>query len=112
MTATVAAPVSGPGVAHLRSPEDALLRVEHLVVEFRSRAGTVQAVTDASFDVQEGETIGLAGESACGKSTTGRSVLPLPRPTSRPIPTNAPSLPTMTTSVLTTVPPPIPRISP
>jgi peptide/nickel transport system ATP-binding protein len=60
-----------------------LVRVEDLVVEFPA-AGTrkVHAVSGVSFDILEGETLGLVGESGCGKSTTGRAILQLPRPTS------------------------------
>ena len=43
--------------------------------------GAVKAVDDVSFDVYQGETLGLVGESGCGKSTTGRTVLQLYRPT-------------------------------
>jgi peptide/nickel transport system ATP-binding protein len=72
----------GAGTAHLRDG-DALLRVEHLVVEFPAGTGhTVHAVSDVSFDVFEGETLGLVGESGCGKSTTGRTIVQLTRPTS------------------------------
>jgi peptide/nickel transport system ATP-binding protein len=66
--------------AHLR--DDALLSVEHLTVEFPTGRGTVHAVSDVSFDIRRGETLGLVGESGCGKSTTGRAVLQLPPPTS------------------------------
>jgi len=72
--------MAGSGTAHLRS--DALLRVEHLVVEYPTRAGTVHAVSDVSFDIAKGETLGLVGESGCGKSTVARSILQLPPPTS------------------------------
>jgi len=75
--------VAGTGTAHLRPADDALLRVEELVVEFPV-AGTVQkvhAVSGISLDVLPGETLGLVGESGCGKSTTGRAVMQLPRPT-------------------------------
>jgi peptide/nickel transport system ATP-binding protein len=72
----------GAGTAHLRDG-DALLRVEHLVVEFPAGTGhKVHAVSDVSFDVFEGETLGLVGESGCGKSTTGRTIVQLTRPTS------------------------------
>ena len=59
-----------------------LLRVRNLVVEFPSRPGTVKAVSDISFDLKRGETLALVGESGCGKSTTARAVIQLPRPTS------------------------------
>jgi peptide/nickel transport system ATP-binding protein len=75
--------MAGSGTAHLRDPEDTLLRAENLVVEFPvGRTGLkVHAVTDVSIDVREGETLGLVGESGCGKSTTGRALMQLPRPT-------------------------------
>jgi peptide/nickel transport system ATP-binding protein len=65
--------MAGSGTAHMRT-EDLLLRVEHLVVEFGSGRNRVRAVSDVSFDVARGETLGLVGESGCGKSTTGRAV--------------------------------------
>ena len=42
----------------------------------------VNAVSGISFDVLRGETLGIVGESGCGKSTTGRAIMQLPRPTS------------------------------
>jgi len=75
--------MAGIGNAHLRDGEDVLLRVENLVVEFPAGRGQkVNAVTDVSLDVLKGETLGLVGESGCGKSTTGRAILQLPSPTS------------------------------
>src|SRR4051812_25394011 len=60
-----------------------MLRVENLVIEFPAgRTRRVHAVSDISFDVLPGETVGLVGESGCGKSTTGRAIVQLPRPTS------------------------------
>jgi oligopeptide/dipeptide ABC transporter ATP-binding protein len=70
-------------------PENHLLRVENLVKYFPVRAGLfqrvvahVQAVDKVSFFVREGETLGLVGESGCGKTTVGRSILRLIEPTS------------------------------
>lgn len=73
--------MAGSGKAHLR-PES-LLRVEDLTVEFPTGKGqVVHAVSGVSLDVVKGETLGVVGESGCGKSTTGRAIIQLPRPTS------------------------------
>ena len=52
---------------------EALLRVEHLCQYF----GPTKAVDDVSFDIKKGEVFGLVGESGCGKTTTGRSIIKL-----------------------------------
>jgi peptide/nickel transport system ATP-binding protein len=75
--------MAGSGTAVLRERDDIVLSVEHLVVEYRAPHGAkVHAVSDISFDIARGETLGLVGESGCGKSTTGRAIMMLPRPTS------------------------------
>ena len=75
--------MAGTGKAHLREDQEILLRVEDLVVEFPAgRNRKVHAVSGISFDVKPGETLGLVGESGCGKSTTGRAIMQLPHPTS------------------------------
>jgi oligopeptide transport system ATP-binding protein len=60
-----------------------ILRVENLKEYFRSGGHTVvKAVDGISFNIYEGETFGLVGESGCGKSTTGRTIIQLYKPTS------------------------------
>jgi oligopeptide/dipeptide ABC transporter ATP-binding protein len=54
-----------------------LLEVSHLRVEFPSSRGVVKAVDDVSFTLHRGETLGLVGESGCGKSTTARAIVGL-----------------------------------
>ena len=58
-----------------------LLEVKNLKKYFATKAGPLCAVDDVSFDVARGETLGLVGESGCGKSTTGRAILRLHEPT-------------------------------
>jgi peptide/nickel transport system ATP-binding protein len=76
--------MAGSGTAHLRPENEALLRVEDLVVEFPAgHTGLkVHAVSGISLDIKPGETLGLVGESGCGKSTTGKAIMQLPRPKS------------------------------
>ena len=76
--------MAGTGKAHLRGEGEALLRIDDLIVEFPvGRTGLkVHAVSGISLDVMQGVTLGLVGESGCGKSTTGRAIMQLPRPTS------------------------------
>jgi len=66
-----------------------LLRVKNLVKQFPIKGGLlsrevarVHAIDGVSFDLAQGETLGLVGESGCGKSTTGRLLVQLPPPTS------------------------------
>jgi oligopeptide transport system ATP-binding protein len=68
---------------------DVLVHIDDLVMHFpiyrgviRRQVGAVHAVDGVSFDIKRGETLGLVGESGCGKSTTGRTILQLYRPTS------------------------------
>jgi len=86
--------MAGSGTDHLRDvdpqgdgPGDVVLRVEHLVQEFPAgrsggRRQVVHAVSDVSLDVRRGETLGIVGESGCGKSTMARSMVQLPPPRS------------------------------
>ena len=52
--------------------KDSILEVKNLHKRFTSKGITVRAVSDVSFDVKPGETIGIVGESGCGKTTLGR----------------------------------------
>jgi oligopeptide transport system ATP-binding protein len=77
------------GTATAGNGAKTLLSVQHLKMHFpitqgiilQRQVGSVKAVDDISFDIQEGETLGLVGESGCGKSTTGRAILQLYKPT-------------------------------
>ena len=60
---------------------DKLLEVKHLKKYFNTKNGLLHAVDDVSFDIERGETLGLVGESGCGKSTIGRAILRLHEPT-------------------------------
>lgn len=77
------------GASNGANNKEVLLRVENLKKYFpitsgilvQRHVGDVKAVDDVSFHVYRGETLGLVGESGCGKSTTGRTILQLYRPT-------------------------------
>jgi len=80
-----------PGAERRRDVNAAapLLEVRNLVKHFRvagglfgGRSGLIRAVDGVSFELRRGETLGLVGESGCGKTTTGRCILQLERPTS------------------------------
>ena len=74
----------------MNTSDGVLLSIRNLVkhfpitrgIIFQKQIGAVHAVDDISFDIHQGETLGLVGESGCGKSTTGRTILQLYRPTS------------------------------
>jgi oligopeptide transport system ATP-binding protein len=73
----------------MTASNETLLRVDDLTMHFpiyrgvfRRQVGAVRAVDGVSFEITRGETLGLVGESGCGKSTTGRAILQLYRPTS------------------------------
>ncbi len=67
--------------AGIQEDPDVLLRVEHLKQYFMSGAGVTKAVDDISFFIKKGEVFGLVGESGCGKTTTGRTIINLYDPT-------------------------------
>ena len=63
-------------------PQKALLTVNNLVVEFRmGRRTKIHAVSGVNFNIDFGETLGLVGESGCGKSTVARAIVGLQKPT-------------------------------
>jgi peptide/nickel transport system ATP-binding protein len=59
-----------------------MLRVRNLKKYFQTPRGSLHAVDDVSFDIAEGRTLGVVGESGCGKTTTGRAILRLVEPSS------------------------------
>ena len=74
--------MAGSGTAHLRTDVPRVLTVDGLVVEFPvGKRQKVHAVSDVSLDLAAGETLGILGESGCGKSSAGRALMQLPPPT-------------------------------
>ena len=67
---------------HNQESDTAILQVRNLKKYFQTPKGNLHAVDDISFDIQKGKTLGVVGESGCGKTTTGRSILRLIEPTS------------------------------
>src|SRR5262245_51389425 len=65
-----------------QSNNNTLVNVRSLVKHFPTDDGAIRAVDSVTFDIFKGETLGLVGESGCGKSTTGRCILRLIEPTS------------------------------
>ena len=59
-----------------------ILEVKNLKKYFQTPKGMLHAVDDVTFTIEEGKTLGVVGESGCGKSTTGRAILRLHEPTS------------------------------
>ncbi|MCP5453784.1 MAG: ABC transporter ATP-binding protein [Spirochaetaceae bacterium] len=62
---------------------DKLLEVKNLKLYYHTSKGAVRALDDVSFDLYKGETLGLVGESGCGKTTTGVALLKMPSPPGR-----------------------------
>jgi len=57
--------------------DEVILKVEHLCMYFGKGNYVKKAVNDVSFDIKKGEVFGLVGESGCGKTTTGRTIIRL-----------------------------------
>ncbi|MEL7645119.1 MAG: oligopeptide/dipeptide ABC transporter ATP-binding protein [Anaerolineaceae bacterium] len=73
----------------MKTDNDILVKIEDLVMHFpiyrgviRRQVGAVRAVDGVSLEIRQGETLGLVGESGCGKTTVGRTLLQLYKPTS------------------------------
>ena len=95
--------MAGRGHSALRDvDDDTVLRVEDLVVDFPiGRTGlVVSAVAGISLDVRRGETLGIVGESGCGKTTTGRAIMQLPAPSSGTVRFEGTDLTTLSTKAM------------
>ena len=79
-----------------------LISIKNLKKYFKVPSGTLKAVDDVSFDIYDGETFGLVGESGCGKSTCGRTMLRLYEPTGGEIIFNGENICKMSYSQMTT----------
>jgi oligopeptide/dipeptide ABC transporter ATP-binding protein len=71
------APGEGSEWDRIERAEEPLLAVDDLQTRFDTEAGVVRAVDGVTFEIQEGEILGLVGESGCGKSVTSRSIMSL-----------------------------------
>jgi len=60
---------------------DTLLSIQDVTVEYTTQGKRFPAISEITLDIAEGETLGLVGESGCGKSTIGRAIIQLPKPT-------------------------------
>jgi peptide/nickel transport system ATP-binding protein len=86
----VTEPTPAAAAANGSADDEPLLRLHDLVKEYpitagailQRKVGSVKAVSGVSFDVPEGQTLGLVGESGCGKTTIGKMIVGLERPTS------------------------------
>jgi peptide/nickel transport system ATP-binding protein len=84
-------------VSDVREP---LLKVRDLEVTFHAHGHAVSAVAGVSFDIFEGETLGLVGESGCGKSTTGKALMRIVEPSSGTIELDGTNVATLSGKVL------------
>src|SRR5579859_8167680 len=72
---------TAPGGSSLATGTDNVVQIENLRVQFRTQVGVVNALNGVSFSIPRGKVLGVVGESGCGKSITGLSIMQLiPRP--------------------------------